>query len=325
MGTAKTDTPSDTGLNLPAANFPPLSPLKQKNPGITNTEPPLAEPPAVPRIPEGTDAQANTSSQQDTSNKPPEKQTNRCTLPAKKPNQQWKVHNRRTKTSTQTPWQQRSQTMHVKDTPNLQVDLTSHTYSALWQRVYPRPKKHWNVRGLTMQEMIKVTNKLVKVVAKHQRWKGPYAGRELSSDTWRHCINDCLAREEDTVQVLGEQKLDQTLGYIVRMAKTDPHVLENQKPTNRGSNTVNLDPDDVVNVAYHAINGMTGNVWKETDHLLEESKGGMATQSNSSRVNASANSRATAAQPKNNANAPHTFHPTEEPPHKPKSKQDMWK
>ena len=72
MGTAKTDTPSDTGLNLSAANFPPLSPLKQKNPGTTNTEPPLAEPPAVPRIPEGKEAQANTSSQQDTSNKPPE-------------------------------------------------------------------------------------------------------------------------------------------------------------------------------------------------------------------------------------------------------------
>ena len=67
MGTAKTDTPSDTGLKLSTANFPPLSPLKQKNPGITNTETPLAEPPAVPHIPEGKESQANTSSQQDTS------------------------------------------------------------------------------------------------------------------------------------------------------------------------------------------------------------------------------------------------------------------
>ena len=195
--------------------------------------------------------------------------------------------------------------MHMKDTPSLKVDLTAPTYSALWQRVYPRPKKHWTVRGLTMKELGKVTNKLVKVVAKHQQWKGPYAGRELSSDTWRHCINDCLAREQDTLQLLGEQKLDQTLGYIVRMAKTDPHTLENQKSTNRGSNTVNLDPDDVVNVAYHAINGMTGNVWKETDYLLAESKGGTAKQSKSPGTDASANSRATAAQPKANANAPY--------------------
>ena len=83
--------------------------------------------------------------------------------------------------------------MHVRDSPSLKVDLTTHTYSAVWQRAYPRPKKHWNVRGLTMKELTKVTKKLVKVVAKHQKWKGPYASRELSSDAWRHCINDCLA------------------------------------------------------------------------------------------------------------------------------------
>jgi hypothetical protein len=92
------------------------------------------------------------------------------------------------------------------------------------------------------------------------------------------------------------------------VAKTDPHTF--QKPTNRGSNTVNLDPDDVVNVAYHAINGMTGNVWKETDYLLAESKGGTAKQSKSAHGNAPANSRATAAQPNANANAPYV------PPHR---------
>ena len=153
-------------------------------------------------------------------------------------------------------------------------------------------------------------HKLVKVLAKHQKWKGPCAGKELSSDAWRHCINDCLAREQDTLQLLGEQKLDQTLGFIVRMAKMDPHTLENQKPTNHGSNTVNLDPDDVVKVAYHAINGMTGNVWKETDYLLAESKGGTAKQSKSPRVDTSANSRVTTAQPTANATNPYV------PPHR---------
>ena len=99
------------------------------------------------------------------------------------------------------------------------------------------------------------------------------------------------------------------------MSKTDPHTLENQKPTNRGSNTVNLDPEDVVNVAYHAINGMTGNVWKETDYLLAESKEGTAKQFKSPRVDALAISGATTAKHTAAATNPYV------PPHRRITKQ----
>ena len=309
IGTTKTDNSDDAELKLSDANFPPLASPARTTLGHPTTASPLAEPPAVPRIPEGTEAQANNNSQQDTSNKPPETDP-QVHAPSKEDELAKESPQQKTQETNANALAAKVQTMNVKDTPSLQVDLTGHTYSALWQKVYPRPKKHWTVRGLTMREMTTVTKKLVKAVAKHQNWKGPHAGRELSSDSWRHCINDCLAREETTVKVLGEQMLDKMLGYIVRMAKTDPHILENQKPSNRGSNVVNLDPDDVVNVAYHAIIGMTGNVWKETDHLLEESKGGNTKQSNSSNGNATANSSAAAAHPKNKADNPYV------PPHK---------
>jgi hypothetical protein len=62
------------------------------------------------------------------------------------------------------------------------------------------------------------------------------------------------------------------------MATTDRHTLEHQRPTNRGSPTVDLEPSNIVNVAYHAIIGLTGNVWKETEHLLEAFKGVNAAQ-----------------------------------------------
>ena len=145
MGTAKTGASSDTALNLSDANFPPLSPPCQKNPGHANTESPMAEPPAVKHIQDCKDkTQANVNSMQDTSNKQAET------------NQHTHAHSKEAKSTMENPQQKKQDTntdvsakqvhtMHVKDNPSLKVDLTTHTHTALWQRVYPRPKKHWTV------------------------------------------------------------------------------------------------------------------------------------------------------------------------------------
>jgi hypothetical protein len=68
---------------------------------------------------------------------------------------------------------------------------------------------------------------------------------------------------------LSDKEIQKAMGHCIR----PPHILLHQKPTNCGSPTVDLDPTNVVNVAYHAIIRLTGNVWKETEHMLEVSKG----------------------------------------------------
>lgn len=202
------------------------------------------------------------------------------------------------------------QAMQVQESKNLQVILTVITYSPLWQVIYAKPRKHWTVRGLTTKDMKKAVNKLLKIVAKHQNWKGPHGGRELDSRAWQHCINECLAREDHVLQLFGEAKLDQALGLIVRMAKTDPHTLENQKPTKRRSNTVDLDPQDVVHMAYHAIVGLMGNVWKETEHMLEQSQRGTAAPHKAPIPSATTATTANASSPQTNTLNPYL------PPHR---------
>jgi hypothetical protein len=87
-------------------------------------------------------------------------------------------------------------------------------------------------------------------------------------------VNDCLAQDKNPFNKLSDTEIQFVLGKCVRIAKTDPCALLNQRPTNRNSPTVDLEPNDVVNVACQAILGLTGNVWKETNHCLEASKGG---------------------------------------------------
>ena len=165
------------------------------------------------------------------------------------------------------------QALHMRDELILQVDLTGVTNSALWQHLYKRPQKHWTVRGLIPKEMKNIVKQLTKTLAKHQQWKGLTAVRELLLAPWQHCINDCLAQDKTPFNPLSDKEIQKAMGYCIRIAKTDPHTLLHQKPTNRGSPMVDLDPTDVVNVAYHTIIRLTGNVWNETEHMLEVSKG----------------------------------------------------
>jgi hypothetical protein len=165
------------------------------------------------------------------------------------------------------------QKLHLQDKEALKVDLKAKTYSVLWQYHYKKPQKHWTVRGLTPKEMKTIVKQLTKLLAKHQQWKGSTASRELLTAAWQHCINDCLTQDKNPFNPLTDQEIQFVIGKCIQIAKLDPQTLLNQRPTNHNSTTVDLEPKDVVNVAYQAILGLTGNMWKETDHMLKASKG----------------------------------------------------
>jgi hypothetical protein len=165
-----------------------------------------------------------------------------------------------------------ARTVHLKEDTALQIDLEAVTYSALWQHCNRKPQKHWTVRGLTPKEMKAILKQLVEHLAKHQQWKGAPASRELFTVAWQHCVNDCLAQDKNPLNPLTNEEIQFVVGKYIRLAKTDPYTLLNQRPTNCNSATVDLEHNDVVNVAYHAILGLMGNAWKETDHLLDVSE-----------------------------------------------------
>ena len=166
------------------------------------------------------------------------------------------------------------QDLHLRDEVALKVDLKAVTYLVLWQHRYKKPQKHWTVRGLTPKEMKTIMKQLTKLLTNHQQWKGATAGRELLTAAWQHCINDCLTQSKNPFNPLSNKEIQFVIGKCIGIAKTDSHTLFNQRSTDRALTTADLEPMDVVNVAYHAILGLTGNVWKEIDHMLEASKGG---------------------------------------------------